>query len=151
MFLALSQGPVMGNITIFLVIFPQVFNVLQNIASGISTVYQNNVFVVSIFELFDLRANVPPEGETRPIPDDLTAAIELKNVNFTYEGTDTQVLKDINLKIPAGKIVAVVGLNGAGKTTLIKLLCRLYDPTSGTITLGNEDIHNFRKMIIVNS
>ena len=145
MFLALSQGPVMGNITIFLVIFPQVFNVLQNIASGISTVYQNNVFVVSIFELFDLRANVPPEGETRPIPDDLTAAIELKNVNFTYEGTDTQVLKDINLKIPAGKIVAVVGLNGAGKTTLIKLLCRLYDPTSGTITLGNEDIHKFSK------
>lgn len=142
---ALSAGPVMGNITIFLVIFPQVFNTLQNIASGISTVYSNNIFVISIFELFDLRANVKPDGETHPVPDDLANGIELMHVNFTYHGTDKPVLKDINLKIPAGKIVAVVGLNGAGKTTLIKLLCRLYDPTSGTITLGNEDVRNFSK------
>src|SRR5690606_32141794 len=48
------------------------------------------------------------------------------------------------LKIPAGKVVALVGLNGSGKTTLIKLLCRLYDPTSGSIRLEGEDIKNYK-------
>ncbi|QNK63161.1 ATP-binding cassette domain-containing protein [Pedobacter sp. PAMC26386] len=53
-------------------------------------------------------------------------------------------LKNISLKIPAGKIIAIVGLNGAGKSTLIKLLSRLYDPTEGEITLGGKDIRLFK-------
>jgi len=141
----ISSGQVMGNITVFLFIFPQIFNLLQTIASGIAVVYQNNIFVAGVFELFDLKQETSEEGEIKPIPDEGVANIELKNVGFTYHGTNKPVLTDINLTLPSGKIIAVVGLNGAGKTTLIKLLCRLYEPTSGAITLGGEDIRNYSK------
>jgi len=141
----INSGQVMGNITVFLFIFPQLFNLLQTIASGIAVVYQNNIYVAGIFELFDLKQETAEEGEVKPIPDAKVANIELKNVSFTYQGASKQVLKDINLTFPSGKIVAVVGLNGAGKTTLIKLLCRLYEPSSGIITLDGEDIRSFSK------
>lgn len=134
----------LGDITLFLVIFPQTFTVLQNIASGISVVYQNNVFVNSIFELFDLKTAIRDEDDTLPVPKNDKIDLELKNVNFSYPNSPEPTLTDINLCIPSGKIIAVVGLNGAGKTTLIKLLCRLYDPTSGMITLGGQDIRRFK-------
>ncbi|WEK21223.1 MAG: ABC transporter ATP-binding protein [Candidatus Pedobacter colombiensis] len=136
----------LGDATLFLVIFPQTFNVLQNIASGISTVYQNNIFVSSIFELFDLKENVVIEDDTRPIPNNEMLDLELRNVDFAYPGTNKLTLRGINMKIPSGKIIAVVGLNGAGKTTLIKLLCRLYEPISGVITLGGQNIRDFSKV-----
>jgi ATP-binding cassette subfamily B protein len=140
---AINDGSGIGNIAIFLLIFPQIFNILQSIATGISGVYQNNIYVASIFELFDLKKEIKEEFGKKPI--NQAKDLELKNVNFTYSGTNKAVLTDINLKIPSGKIIAVVGLNGAGKTTLIKLLCRLYDPSSGMVTLGGEDIRNFSK------
>ncbi|WP_442588336.1 ABC transporter ATP-binding protein [Pedobacter sp. AW31-3R] len=134
----------LGDMTLFLVIFPQTFTILQNIASGISTVYQNNAFVTSIFELFDLKAAIHDEVDMEPVPTTEKVDLELNHVHFSYPKADKPTLTDINLKIPSGKIIAVVGLNGAGKTTLIKLLCRLYDPTSGVLTLGGQDIRRFK-------
>lgn len=133
-----------GDITLFLIAFPQSFNVLQSLSSGISTLYQNNIFVKSIFELFDLKSSLPEKPNPLPIPVDHQIDLELKNVSFIYPHAEKNTLNNINLKMPAGKIVAVVGSNGAGKSTLIKLLCRLYDPTSGEITLNHTDIKQFR-------
>ncbi len=59
--------------------------------------------------------------------------VHFRDVSFSYPGTDTAVLSNLNLEIPAGQRLAIVGLNGAGKTTLVKLLCRLYDCDVGTI------------------
>jgi len=70
--------------------------------------------------------------------------IEFHNVSFRYPGTETNVLKHLNLKINIGQRLAVVGMNGSGKTTMIKLLCRLYDPTEGEITLNGIDIKKYR-------
>lgn len=67
------------------------------------------------------------------------------NVSFCYEGQEKYALEHINLKIEAGNSLAIVGINGAGKTTLIKLLCRLYEPTSGRILLYDTDIRRFDK------
>jgi len=132
-----------GDITLFLVAFPQSFSVMQTLSGGISTLYQNNIFVKSIFELFDLKSNMHENPQPLAVPDDQQIDLELKNVSFIYPHAKKPTLNNINLKMPAGKIVAIVGSNGAGKSTLIKLLCRLYDPTSGSITLNNEDIRNF--------
>ena len=79
-----------------------------------------------------------PPGPNRPVR--CRQGISLRGVSFRYPGTDTDVLHDVDLDLPAGTTVAIVGENGAGKTTLIKLLCRFYAPTSGTITVDGVDL-----------
>lgn len=69
--------------------------------------------------------------------------IEFKHVSFKYPGTDTYALKDVSLKLKIGEHLAFVGHNGSGKSTFIKLLCRLYDPDEGEITLNGIDIRKY--------
>ena len=133
-----------GDITLFLVAFPQAFSLMQNLSTGISTLYHNNIFVKSIFELFDLKSSLEENPSPLPIPLTEEIDLELKNVSFIYPHAEHNTLTNINLKMPAGKIVAIVGSNGAGKSTLIKLLCRLYDPTSGSINLNHTNIKSFK-------
>jgi ATP-binding cassette subfamily B protein len=75
-----------------------------------------------------------------PVPVRLVHGINLAGLCFRYPATDTMVLQDINLHLPAGATVALVGENGAGKSTLIKLLCRFYEPTAGRITVDGTDL-----------
>ena len=132
-----------GDVTVFLVVFPQTFTVLQQLSSGISQMYMNNIYVTNIFELFDLQSSLKEPDAPAPVPESAQMEMELKNVSFQYPHAQHPTLKNISLKIPSGKIIAVVGFNGAGKTTLIKLLNRLYDPSSGQITLDGTDIREF--------
>jgi ATP-binding cassette subfamily B protein len=73
------------------------------------------------------------QGEDAPVPARLGTGIQFEHVSFAYPGTDRLVLDDVNLHIAPGSVVAIVGENGAGKSTLVKLLCRMYQPTSGRI------------------
>ncbi len=68
---------------------------------------------------------------------------EFKNVSFKYLGSESYALKDITLKLNARQRIAVVGMNGSGKTTLIKLLCRMYEPTEGEITMNGININEY--------
>jgi ATP-binding cassette, subfamily B, bacterial len=77
---------------------------------------------------------------TASAPERLTDGITFEHITFSYPGTDHVVLDDINLRLPAGSVVAVVGENGAGKSTLVKLLARMYSPTSGRITIDGIDL-----------
>jgi ATP-binding cassette subfamily B protein len=74
------------------------------------------------------------------VPDRLSDGIRFEHVSFAYPGTERLVLEDINLHIKPGTVVAIVGENGAGKSTLVKLLCRLYRPTSGQIQVDGVDL-----------
>ncbi len=78
-------------------------------------------------------------GDT-PAPRRLDRGIRLEDVSFSYPGTDKLVLQDIDLDLPAGSVVAIVGENGAGKTTLVKLLCRFYEPTKGRVLVDGVDL-----------
>ena len=72
-------------------------------------------------------------GADLPPPKSLRDGLRLENVSFAYPGTDRLVLDSVDLDLPAGSVVALVGENGAGKSTLVKLLTRLYEPTAGRI------------------
>ncbi len=85
------------------------------------------------------------EGKALPPQTGGSYTLELKNVSFRYPGAEKDTLRNINLTIPAGEKLAIVGLNGAGKTTLIKLLCGFYDPTEGAVLLNGEDIRQFNR------
>jgi ATP-binding cassette subfamily B protein len=75
-----------------------------------------------------------------PVPASLKAGIRLDRVSFAYPGTTRLVLEDVSLELPAGSVVAIVGENGAGKTTLVKLLGRMYEPTSGGIFVDGQPL-----------
>ncbi|MGZ4462183.1 MAG: ABC transporter ATP-binding protein [Gaiellaceae bacterium] len=79
----------------------------------------------------------------RPTPSRIGKGIVFENVAFHYPGTDRPVLGDVDLELPAGSTVALVGENGAGKTTLVKLLCRFYEPSAGSVLLDGVDIRRF--------
>lgn len=82
------------------------------------------------------------DGEER-IPEN-TGDLVVKNLFFKYEGCEKDILKNINFTWKKGERIALVGSNGSGKTTLVKLLLRLYDPTSGEISLNGQNIKDFK-------
>jgi ATP-binding cassette subfamily B protein len=74
------------------------------------------------------------------VPGKLAHGITLEDVSFTYPGAERPVLSGVSMHIPAGSVLALVGENGAGKSTLVKLLCALYQPTSGRILIDGQDL-----------
>src|SRR5699024_7654506 len=84
------------------------------------------------------RIRVVEHGE--PMPPRLTSGIALSGVRFGYDTPDGEVLRGLNLDLPAGKVTARVGENGEGKSTVVKLLTRMYDPDSGTITADRTEL-----------
>jgi ATP-binding cassette subfamily B protein len=78
----------------------------------------------------------------QPPPDVLRSGIEMTGVAFRYPDTDADVLSEVDLRIPAGTTVAIVGDNGAGKSTLVKLLSQFYQPTAGRITVDGRDLRS---------
>ncbi|MBO0685064.1 MAG: ABC transporter ATP-binding protein, partial [Candidatus Dormibacteraeota bacterium] len=96
--------------------------------------------VPAVLELEQTIARQQEPSGRQPAEDAPRAAIEFHNVSFAYPGSSAAVLDRLDLVIPAGRSMAVVGANGAGKTTLVKLLCRLYDPDQGSITVDGSDL-----------
>jgi ATP-binding cassette subfamily B protein len=82
----------------------------------------------------------PVVAEDAVAPETLRDGIRFVDVDFAYPGTTVPVLAGVNLIIPAGSTVAIVGENGAGKSTIIKLLCRFYEPTAGVIEVDGTDL-----------
>src|SRR2546425_2745504 len=78
------------------------------------------------------------------VPARLTSGIRLEGVSFAYPGTERLVLDGVDLALPAGTVVALVGENGAGKSTLVKLLCKLYEPTAGRILVDGAPLARMR-------
>jgi ATP-binding cassette subfamily B protein len=85
----------------------------------------------------------PPAGEVVPADGLPAAEIRFRDVGFVYPSGGAPVYEHLDLTIPAGRSLAIVGRNGAGKTTLVKLLCRLYDPTSGSVEVDGHDLRSF--------
>ncbi len=116
---------------------------LTGVLGRLSSLYEDNLFLANLYEFLDLQPKIAQLPYPKPFPQPMRTGIVFDNVNFQYSTTTRQALKNINLIIKPGEVIALVGENGSGKTTLIKLLCRLYDPTSGNITIDGIDIHNF--------
>ncbi|MDR5891959.1 ATP-binding cassette domain-containing protein [Halomonas mongoliensis] len=96
-----------------------------------------------LFEFLDIAPEIAEPAHPEALPEAIRDGIRFEKVGFQYPGSPEQTLSDIDLSIRPGQVVALVGINGAGKTTLIKLLCRLYDPVQGRITLDGIDIRQY--------
>lgn len=127
-----------GELAMYVVAFRQAMVYLRDTVSGYSGLAENSLFLKDLFYFLDLQGDMAGDQK---VPDTNSfREIEVENMTFTYPGASGPALENINLKITRGEKVAVVGPNGSGKTTLVKLLCRLYDPGSGSIKLNGSDI-----------
>jgi len=142
----------LGDIALFYQAFQRGQGLIRSLLGSLGQIYTNSLFLANLFEFLDLRSSVVEPAEAVPMPVALRSGIVFRNVSFTYSGNERVLMKNLDLTIPAGKIVAIVGANGAGKTTLLKLLCRFYDPTEGSIELDginirDLDLEGWRKRI----
>ena len=133
----------LGDLVLYYQALQRGQNNLRLTLSNLSGLYEDNLFLANLYEFLDLKPRVVDPESPKTIPPKMNRGIEFKNVNFSYADSARQALKNINLTIKPGETIALVGENGSGKTTLIKLLCRLYDPTSGSISIDGVDIQHF--------
>ncbi len=142
---AAAHGSItLGDMAFALAAFRQGQGAFQAVLTSVGSMVEDALFMSNLFGYLDVEA----AGERpRSVPALSPAVgegaiIEFKNVSFQYAGRDELVLRDINLKVKSGEKVALVGDNGAGKSTLVKLLMRMYEPTSGDILYGGINIRD---------
>lgn len=116
---------------------------ISSIASKIGYLKSNNLYLKQELEFLNLESDLKNGKMTLETLDTNNIEFEFHNISFKYPDTDIYVLKDLSFKITSGEKLAVVGINGSGKTSMIKLLCRLYDPNEGKITVNGIDIREF--------
>ncbi len=143
----------LGHMAMFLLAFRQGMIYIKDFLGSLAGLYEDSLFVSDVFEFLSLEENVkafPPEAELT----DLRNKLEAEKLCFTYPGNKTRTINNVSFEINKGEVIALVGPNGAGKSTLARLLCRLYDPESGSVKCDGTDIRNldpkkYRKLLSV--
>jgi ABC-type multidrug transport system fused ATPase/permease subunit len=135
---AVARRLSLGDMTMYLLVFKQGQSALSAILSAIGGMYEDNLYLSNLYEYLG-HAPSPSGGVAThgPDPDD---GLRFEDVGFVYPDAPAPALSNITLHVPRGGKLALVGENGAGKTTLIKLLTRLYEPTTGRILLDGLDL-----------
>ncbi len=133
----------LGDLTLFTQAASSVQSSLQGILSGLSSTYEHNLYLTSLFELLDEKPRIVVSDHPTPVPVPLSGRIEFDDVSFHYGGSDRNAVQHISFAVEPGETIAIVGRNGAGKTTLIKLLSRLYDPVAGRVLIDGHDIRDY--------
>lgn len=131
----------LGQMTMYLMLFRQGQSAVSASLTAIGGMYEDNLYLSTLYEYLETPVRHAPPGQVAgPRPDD---GIRFEGVGFTYPGAGQPALVDIDLHIRPGESLALVGENGSGKTTLIKLLTRLYTPTTGRILLDGMDLQDW--------
>jgi ATP-binding cassette subfamily B protein len=133
----------LGDLTLFYQAFRSSQSILHSLMANLGQLYSNSLFLGNLFEFLDLEPQIAGPLTPAAVPARLVEGIHFNNVSFQYPGSTRLALQDLDLYIPAGKTVAIVGVNGAGKSTLVKLLCRFYDPTAGQVLVDGIDLREF--------
>ncbi|XVS61174.1 ABC transporter ATP-binding protein [Actinosynnema sp. CA-299493] len=130
-----------GDVVLVIVLAAQVN---QQVATAVTLLQDLQRMAGAYRRLTEVAASVTGPGAApahHSPPPRLHDGIDLAGVAFTYPGTDVPVLREVDLHLPAGATVAIVGENGAGKSTLVKLLCGFYRPSAGRILVDGVDLH----------
>ncbi len=102
--------------------------------------YELALFMADLIKLLETPSSMEQAENARILPISATPTIAFENVSFTYPDAEKPALQNVSFALKPGDKLALIGINGAGKTTLVKLLCRLYDPTEGRITVDGTDL-----------
>ncbi len=136
----------LGGFVMYFQAFQRAQSLLRDIMSNLVNLYENSLFLKDFYTFLDLKPEVMEPAHPLSLPEPWQTGIEFHDVSFDYPNSQRSVLKNVSFQIHPGETIALVGENGAGKTTLVKLLCRLYDPTTGSITLDGIDLREFHSV-----
>lgn len=117
---------------------------LQSVFSLFSSIADQALFLTDLVGFLSVQPSIRSKPGALPAPRTIREGFEFRNVSFRYPGSGRLVLNALNLRVGPGEHLALVGENGQGKTTLVKLMARLYDPTSGAILLDGVDLRDYR-------
>ena len=138
------QGRVsVGTVVAFVLYLGNLFEPIQQLSQLFNTLQSAGAALAKLFGLLDVPNDLADQPGAVVAPE--SGDIDVRAVSFAYAGTDTQVLRNVSLHIADGERIALVGPTGAGKSTLAKLVARLYDPSSGSITFGGVDLRDIRQ------
>ncbi len=130
----------LGEMTMYLVVFRQGQSTFASTLTSIGGMYEDNLYLANLYEFLEQPI---PQSHGKITQGISQAGIRFENVSFCYPESQKPVLEDISLHLQHGEKLAIVGENGSGKTTLIKLLTRLYQPSSGKIFLDGVDLNDW--------
>jgi ATP-binding cassette subfamily B protein len=140
---AVARLITLGQMTMYVALFRQGQSAVSAMLAAVGGMYEDNLYLSTLYEY--LEEHVPrPSGTVLrgPHPQD---GVRFEDVSFSYPGAEEPALEHITLHLTPGTSLALVGENGSGKTTLIKLLTRLYTPTSGRILLDGQDLADWEE------
>jgi subfamily B ATP-binding cassette protein MsbA len=129
-----------GTFFSFLTALIMIYEPIKGISAINNTLQQGIAAAERVFDVLDVNIDVAEKKDAIELPP-VKESIEFTDVRFKYDD-DTEVLKGVNLKVPAGEVLAIVGSSGGGKTTLVNLIPRFYDVTSGTLSIDGIDIRD---------
>jgi ATP-binding cassette subfamily B protein len=130
-----------GGVTAFVAAMTALQTGLSTLVARIAMLHHSLLLYGNFRAVLATEPDLPQAADPRPVPV-LREGIELRDVWFRYDPGQDWVLRGVDLRIPHGSAVALVGLNGSGKSTLVKLLCRLYDPQRGQILWDGVDLRD---------
>jgi ATP-binding cassette subfamily B protein len=133
----------LGDLVMFYAAVQRGQALIRQVFNSIADLYEDDLFLGNLYKFLELKPKLQEPPQPKSLNRPLKSGIVFDHVSFQYPGDEHRVLEDIALTIRPGEHVALVGENGAGKTTMAKLLCRLYDPTSGAITLDGVDLREY--------
>jgi ATP-binding cassette, subfamily B, bacterial len=116
---------------------------LQMIFSTFSSIADQSLFLTDLLQFFAVKPTVLSKPNALKAPRPIKIGIEFRDVSFSYPGAGRSVLRNLNLFLRPDERIALIGENGEGKTTIVKLLTRLYDPTTGQILLDGVDLRDY--------
>ena len=131
----------LGQMTMYVALFRQGQAAVSAMLAAVGGMYEDNLYLSTLYEYLETNVAAPAGTAVRgPHPED---GVRFEDVSFTYPGAEEAALEHVTLHLTPGASLALVGENGSGKTTLIKLLTRLYGPTSGRILLDGQDLRQW--------
>jgi len=133
-----------GTLTFLAGAFRRMQQGLRAILSRFASIGENALYLQDLFDFFKIKPDIADRTGAIPFPRRVQFGWVFENVSFKYPGAERYAVQNLSFELPAGTKLALVGENGAGKTTLVKLLARLYEPTSGRILLDGRDLRDYR-------